>query len=86
MRSFARGGFRRVVLLPTHGRNFRPLAAALEELGPVDGIAIQAPTDLGALFAIAQVGVDEHDVPLGEGGLHGGEWETSLLMTLGAIE
>ena len=29
-RSFARGGFRRVVLLPTHGGNFGPLAAALE--------------------------------------------------------
>lgn len=82
VRSFARGGFRRVVLLPTHGGNFRPLAAALEELGPVDGIEIRALTDLGALFAIAQVGVDEHDVPLGEGGLHGGEWETSLLMSI----
>lgn len=82
VRSFARGGFRRVVLLPTHGGNFRPLAAALEELGPVEGLEIEALTDLGALFAIAQIGVDEHDVPLGEGGLHAGEWETSLLMSI----
>jgi creatinine amidohydrolase/Fe(II)-dependent formamide hydrolase-like protein len=80
--SLARGGFRSVVLLPTHGGNFRPLAAAIETLGPVDGIDVRALTDLGALFAIAQVGVDEHGVPLEEGGLHGGEWETSMLMTI----
>src|SRR5438067_13868653 len=31
VRSLARGGFRRVVLLPTHGGNFAPLAAAPEK-------------------------------------------------------
>ncbi|HEX4106741.1 MAG TPA: creatininase family protein [Solirubrobacteraceae bacterium] len=81
VRSLARGGFGRIVLIPSHGGNFAPLAAALEELGPVDGVDIRALTDLNALFAIAQVGVDEHDVPLAEGGLHGGEWETSMLMS-----
>lgn len=80
--SVARGGFRRVVLLPTHGGNFRPLATALEKLGPVEGIEIRALTDLGALVAVAQLGVDEHDVPLGQGGLHAGEWETSMLMSI----
>jgi len=82
VRSVARGGFRRVVLLPTHGGNFRPLAAALEKLGPVEGIEVSALTDLGALFQVAQLGVEEHDVPLGEGGLHAGEWETSMLMSI----
>jgi creatinine amidohydrolase len=82
VRSLARGGFRRVVLLPTHGGNFAPLAAAIDKLGPVDGIEIKALTDLGALFAIAQLGLDEHGVPLSEGGLHAGEWETSMLMTI----
>jgi creatinine amidohydrolase len=82
VRSLARGGFRHVVLLPTHGGNFAPLAAAIEKLGPVDGIEIKALTDLGALFAIAQLGVDEHGVPLSEGGLHAGEWETSMLMAI----
>jgi creatinine amidohydrolase len=80
--SLARGGFRRVVLLPTHGGNFRPLAAALEELGPVKGVEIRALTDLGALFAIAQLGVEEFGVPLSQGGLHAGEWETSMLMSI----
>jgi creatinine amidohydrolase len=80
--SLARGGFRRIVLIPTHGGNFGPLARALEKLGPVQGVEIRALTDLGALFAIAQRGVDEFGVPLAEGGLHAGEWETSMLMTV----
>ncbi len=80
--SMARGGFRRVVLIPTHGGNFGPLARALEKLGPVEGVEIRALTDLGALFAIAQRGVDEFGVPLTEGGLHAGEWETSMLMSV----
>ncbi len=82
VRSLARGGFRRVVLLPTHGGNFGPLAAAVEELGPVPGIQISALTDLGALFAIAQLGATELGVPLGEGGVHAGEWETSMLISI----
>ena len=80
--SLARGGFRRVVMIPTHGGNFGPLAAALEKLGPVEGVEVRALTDLGALFAIAQLGVDEYGVPLAEGGLHAGEWETSMLMSI----
>jgi creatinine amidohydrolase/Fe(II)-dependent formamide hydrolase-like protein len=82
VRSLARGGFRRVVLLPTHGGNFGPLAAAIEKLGPIPEIEIRALTDLGALFAIARLGAEEHNVPLGEGGLHAGEWETSMLATI----
>jgi creatinine amidohydrolase/Fe(II)-dependent formamide hydrolase-like protein len=82
VRSLALGGFRRAVLLPTHGGNFGPLASALEELGPIEGIEIRALTDLGPLLAIAQLGADEHDVPLGEGGLHAGEWETSMLAAI----
>jgi creatinine amidohydrolase len=82
VQSLVRGGFRRVVLLPTHGGNFGPLAAAIEKLGPVPGIEVQALTDLGALLAIAQVGADEHGVPINEGGLHAGEWETSMLSAI----
>jgi creatinine amidohydrolase len=82
VRSLARGGFARIVLLPTHGGNFGPLAVALEQLGPVDGVEIRALTDLGALFTIARVGAEEHGVPLGEGGVHAGEWETSMLMAI----
>lgn len=78
--SLARGGFRRVVLLPTHGGNFGPLGAALATLPEDPGITISALTDVRVLLAIAQIGEDEHGVPLGAGGLHAGEWETSLLL------
>jgi creatinine amidohydrolase len=80
--SLARGGFARVVLLPTHGGDFAPLATALELLDPKPGIDVRALTDLGALFTIAQLGADEHGVPLGEGGVHAGEWETSMLLAI----
>ena len=79
--SLARGGFERVVLLPTHGGNFAPLAAAIEKLGGSTGRVV-AITDLMALLEIAQVGEAEHGVPLPDGGLHAGEWETSMLMAI----
>jgi creatinine amidohydrolase/Fe(II)-dependent formamide hydrolase-like protein len=82
VRSLARGGFQRVVMIPTHGGNFGPLAAAIEQLGPVEGIEVRALTDLGALLRIAQIGVAEYGVPLGEGGIHAGEWETSMLAAI----
>ncbi|HEX8744906.1 MAG TPA: creatininase family protein [Thermoleophilaceae bacterium] len=82
VRSLARGGFRRVVLVPTHGGNFAPLAAAIEKLGEVEGIRVDALTDLGVLFQVATLGQEEHGVPLNEGGLHAGEWETSLMLAL----
>ena len=82
VRSLEHGGFRRVVLLPTHGGNFAPLAAAAQDLEGTTTIEVRALTDLGALLALAQLGADEYGVPLGEGGLHAGEWETSMLMAI----
>jgi creatinine amidohydrolase len=82
VRSLARGGFARVVLLPTHGGNFEPLATALDKLGPVQGIRISALTDIGALLKLAQLGERDYGVPVGEGGLHAGEWETSMLLAI----
>jgi creatinine amidohydrolase len=43
---------------------------------------VTALTDLGALFQIAQLGEREYGVPLAEGGLHAGEWETSMLLQI----
>jgi creatinine amidohydrolase len=80
--SLAGNGFARIVLLPTHGGNFAPLAAALEQLGPVAGARVDALTDVTALLEIALIGEREFGVPLGEGGLHAGEWETSLILAI----
>jgi len=80
VRSAERGGFARIVLIPTHGGNFAPLGAALERLEPGLRVRVSALTDVRVLLAIAQTGDEEFGVPLSEGGLHAGEWETSLLM------
>jgi creatinine amidohydrolase len=82
LQACARGGFRKVVLIPTHGGNFAPLGAALDSIGLIDGMEVRALTDVRVLFAIARLGVEEHNVPLGCGGLHAGEWETSMLLTI----
>jgi creatinine amidohydrolase len=82
VRSLLEGGFERVVLLPTHGGNFGPLAEAVERLQPDVRARVAALTDLGALGEVALAGEREYGVPLGEGGLHAGEWETSMLMAI----
>ncbi len=80
--SLLSGGFARIVLLPTHGGNFAPLAAAVEALDAARRSHVVALTDLAVLFQIAQMGEQEHGVPLAEGGLHAGEWETSMLLAI----
>jgi creatinine amidohydrolase/Fe(II)-dependent formamide hydrolase-like protein len=80
--SLAGGGFRRIVLIPTHGGNFAPLAAAAAKLGDGAGARVVALSDLGVLFQIARMAEREYGVPLREGGIHAGEWETSLLLAI----
>jgi creatinine amidohydrolase len=82
VRSLLRGGFGRIVLLPSHGGNFGPLAAAVAKLEEAERAHVVALTDLGVLFEIAQMGEREFGVPLAEGGLHAGEWETSLMLAI----
>jgi creatinine amidohydrolase len=81
-RGWASHGFRRIVLLPSHGGNFAPLAGALERLGGLDGAKVIALTDL-SLLVNATLGLGaELGIPASEGGLHGGEWETSMMLAL----
>jgi creatinine amidohydrolase/Fe(II)-dependent formamide hydrolase-like protein len=75
-------GFRRIVLLPTHGGNFGPLAAALEQIEAPEGVKVIGITDL-ALLVNSTLGLGgELGISQSEGGLHGGEWETSLMLAL----
>jgi creatinine amidohydrolase len=82
VRSLLRGGFGRIVLMPTHGGNFVPLGAAIELLEEPERERVIALTDLSVLFEIAQLGEAEHGVPLADGGLHAGEWETSMMLSI----
>ncbi|HWX75668.1 MAG TPA: creatininase family protein [Solirubrobacteraceae bacterium] len=72
--------FRRVVFVPTHGGNFAPLAAAVAKLERGD--AVIAVTDLDVLLQIPQLGESEFGVSLARGGIHAGEWETSMLLAI----
>jgi creatinine amidohydrolase len=80
--SLLKSGFERVVLLPTHGGNFAPLARAVEQLPEKERARVAALTDLGALGEVALAGEREYGVPQAEGGLHAGEWETSMLLAI----
>jgi creatinine amidohydrolase len=80
--SLSRHGFRRIVLLPTHGGNFKPLAEAVAELKPVDNVAVIAFTDLEGLVKAAFESSSSFGVNPAQSGAHSGEWETSLMLAL----
>jgi creatinine amidohydrolase len=80
--SLAGAGFGRIVLVPTHGGNFAPLAAAVEKLPGSQRQRVVAITDLSVFLQVAQLGEQEFEVPMPEGGLHAGEWETSMLLAI----
>jgi creatinine amidohydrolase/Fe(II)-dependent formamide hydrolase-like protein len=82
VRGWAGHGFKRIVLLPTHGGNFQPLAAALERLGPVEGVNVIGIADLGLLVEATLGLAPALDVPATEAGLHAGEAETSMMLAL----
>jgi creatinine amidohydrolase len=78
--SFARSGFHRAILLPSHGGNFAPLGAAVAVLPQYPDLQVDTLSDLSVLASLPVHGEREEDIPVGEGGLHAGEWETSLLL------
>ena len=80
--SLSRHGFRRIVLLPTHGGNFKPLAEAFAELKPVENVKVIAFTDLEGLVNAAFKSSSSFGVKPARSGAHSGEWETSLMLAL----
>ena len=75
-------GFRRIVLLPTHGGNFKPMAKAMAEIEPVKGVQVLAFTDLMGLVGAAAESSRSFGVDAAKSGAHSGEWETSLMLAL----
>ena len=75
-------GFRRLVLLPTHGGNFKPLAKAVARIEPAKGVRILAFTDLEGLVNAAVESSKAFGVDAAKSGAHSGEWETSLMLAL----
>jgi creatinine amidohydrolase len=82
VRALAGHGFRRIVLLPTHGGNFRPLGAAVSGLAPMDGVKVITFPDVGMLLNAILPAASEMGLTPAEGGVHAGEWETSMMLAL----
>lgn len=82
-RSLARHGFRHIVLVPTHGGNFAPLAKAVEAVrSQLPGVNLIAFTDLMAFMAeIFQTG-KALQVTAEQAGAHAGEFETSIMLSV----
>src|SRR4029453_822481 len=82
VRGWTGQGFRRIVLVPSHGGNFGPLAGALEALRDLDGVDVVAITDLSVLVN-ATLGLGaELGIPASQGGLNGGEWGEGLVFAV----
>ncbi len=82
IRSLSRQGFKKIVLVPTHGGNFKPLAEAVNHLAPIPGVKVIAYTDLAGLIGATFKQSGEMGISPAQSGGHAGEWETSLLLAL----
>lgn len=82
-RSLAHHGFRNIVLIPSHGGNFAPLAEAAQRMaGHLPDANIIAYTDLMELMCATVPTSKEYGVTPEEAGGHAGEFETSLMLAL----
>jgi len=82
--SLARHGFRRILLLPSHGGNFKPIADSLEELNDAvgEGCTVEAFTDLIAIVNLWRELV-ESEIGLGNRvGGHADIAESSIILCL----
>jgi creatinine amidohydrolase len=80
--SLSHYGFKKIVLIPTHGGNFKPLAEASETLAPIPGVEVIAYTDLAGMIDAAFRQSGEMGISPWQSGAHAGEWETSLMLAL----
>ena len=75
-------GFQRIVLLPTHGGNFKPLAKAVADIEPTKRVRILAFTDFEGFVNTGLESSRAFGVDAAKSGAHSGEWETSLMLAL----
>jgi creatinine amidohydrolase len=81
--SLARHGFRRIVLLPTHGGNFKPIGKAAAIIQPqLPKVQLIAFSDLMALMEVIYKVGQAHNIPPERIGAHAGENETSMILAL----
>ncbi|MEW6367855.1 MAG: creatininase family protein [Acidobacteriota bacterium] len=82
-RSLSKHGFKRVVLLPSHGGNFFTVKKTIERLRPMfPHLHITGCTDLMAVFGVLARASGEFGISAEDSGAHAGESETSILLAL----
>ncbi|MBW1723407.1 MAG: creatininase family protein [Deltaproteobacteria bacterium] len=82
VRSLLHHGFKKIVLVPTHGGNFKPLGDAMEQLEVEEDAKVIAYTDLDGLMENAFEQASAKGITEGQAGIHSGEWETSLMLEI----
>jgi len=81
--SLAKQGFKNIVILPSHGGNFKSVRETSEELSQsLKGIKIVSYTDLIGLTNFLAEFSSRHGVSASESGAHAGELETSMVLAL----
>ena len=80
--SFCVHGFKRIILLPTHGGNFAPLKEAVDEFSAPDGVLILAYTDLESLVGSWKEMALKRGITPEASGAHAGENEASAMLYL----
>ena len=81
-RSLSRHGFKTIILIPTHGGNFKPLEDAVNRMEPMEGCRVLTFTDLNGFLERTYQSSEDRGIPKGLAGIHAGEWETSLMLAL----
>jgi len=81
--SLVHHGFKRIVIIPSHGGNFATVRQAIEAAGQAHpGIELTGLTDLLALTDFLNQASARYGVSAGDSGAHAGESETSIMMAL----
>ena len=82
-RSVAHHGFKHIVLIPTHGGNFRPLEQAIAEIQPqLPDLNLIGWTSLPELTNVLWGVAARHGISSDVAGAHAGENETALILHL----
>ena len=81
--SLVRCGFRRIVLLPSHGGNFSTVQEVIEETRTTHpGVAVTGYTDLIGLGEFLAGASARYGVSAEASGMHAGENETAMMLAL----
>ena len=82
-RSLSQHAFKRIVIIPSHGGNFKPVANAVDKLRELlPGIQIVAYTDLDGLVEVLLKAPERFGISREDSGVHAGEFETSMMLFL----